>query len=220
MSGQAGYHGTPVTQNFYTNYLKAAFVDDGSTANNKLVANTSDAIYGPVVTSNIVDVYGGNMYPDQISPLANATAAFYYNTTLTKIAAVRSQTAQAKVVYFGVGLEMVQSADIRNDIIKRTYDWFMSAVGIADQGTAGTAKIGQNYPNPANDHTTINLTDINRSMTIEIRDLTGRLQMSVPVNAKTDMVTISTSNLQNGLYLMNLVDNGKSVDVKKLFIQR
>ena len=44
MSGAAGNHGTPVTQDLYTNYLKAAYIDDGNTANNKLIANTADLI--------------------------------------------------------------------------------------------------------------------------------------------------------------------------------
>ena len=83
MSGASGSHGTTETKELYTSYLKAAFIDDGSSANNKLVANTDDPIYGTTATSNIVDVYGGNMYPDQISPLDNATAVFYYNTTKT-----------------------------------------------------------------------------------------------------------------------------------------
>ena len=220
MSGQAGNHGTVVSKNFYTNYLKATYVDDGSTANNKLVANTSDAIYGAVATSNITDVYAGNMYPDQITPLQNATATFYYNTTLTKIGAVRSTKDAAKVVYFGVGLEMVQNADVRNDILKKTYDWFMVGVGMQEKGGMANATLGQNYPNPAKDETTIGLSGISRDMILEVTDITGRILFSTKVEANSDQVQISTSNLQSGIYIYRLVSEGKTIGTRKLSIHR
>jgi hypothetical protein len=220
MSGQAGNHGTPVTKNFYTNYLKATYVDDGSTANNKLVANTSDAIYGAVATSNIVDVYAGNMYPDQITPLDNATATFYYNTTMTKIGAVRSTKGQAKVTYFGVGLEMVQTADVRNDILNKTYDWFMESLGINETTLANSGRMVQNYPNPATDQTTVTFTNINTDMTLQITDMTGRVLITKPVSANADQIQVSTASLKNGMYLINLIGDGKKLDVKKLTVQR
>jgi hypothetical protein len=221
MSGQAGNHGTVVTKNFYTNYLKATYVDDGSTANNKLVANTADAIYGAVATSNITDVYAGNMYPDQITPLQNATATFYYNTTLTKIGAVRSTMNAAKVVYFGVGLEMVQNADVRNDILKKTYDWFMlDIVGMEEKTGNATATLGQNYPNPANDQTTIELSGISRDMMLEVTDITGRVLLSKKVEANSTRIQVSTSNLQPGIYMYRLVSDGKTIGTRKLSIHR
>ncbi len=218
MSGAAGNHGTPVTQDLYTNYLKATFVDDGSTANNKLVANTADPIYGSTATSTIVDVYGGNMYPDQITPLQNATAAFYYNTTLTKTCAVKSTKDQAKVIYFGVGLEMVQSTDVRNDVLKKTYDWFMEGVGITENGEKHSASLGQNFPNPANDHTTIMLSAIDRDMTLEVTDLMGRKLLNAAVKAGASQIQIATSGIQNGLYLYRLISNGKVIDTKRMEI--
>jgi hypothetical protein len=220
MSGQAGNHGTVVTKNFYTNYLKATYVDDGSTANNKLVANTADAIYGAVAISNITDVYAGNMYPDQITPLQNATATFYYNTTQTKIGAVRSTMDAAKVAYFGVGLEMVQNADVRNDIIKKTYDWFMVGVGMEEKGGIATSTLGQNHPNPAKDETTISLSGISKDMILEVTDITGRILLSTEVEANSTQVQISTSNLQSGIYIYRLVSEGKTIGTRKLSIHR
>jgi hypothetical protein len=220
MSGADGSHGTPVTQDFYTNYLKATFVGDGNSANNRLVADTGDPIFGAVATSNIVDVYGGNMYPDQITPLDNATAVFYYNTTLTKIAAIKSTQGLAKVTYFGVGLEMLQNEAIRNDLIRKTYDWFMPGVGISE--TAGThiQYLGQNFPNPANDETTIRFNSVDRDMVLQISDITGRILVSQPVKAGSDRIRLSTSSLGNGLYLYHLLRDGKVVATRKLTIQR
>ena len=41
----SGY-GTATTQNFYTNYLNASYIDDGNTANSQYTAVTTDPIYG------------------------------------------------------------------------------------------------------------------------------------------------------------------------------
>ena len=220
MSGAAGSHGTPATQDLYTNYMKAAFVDDGSTANNKLVANASDAIYGTTATSNIVDVNAGNMYPDQINPVQNATAIFYYNTTFTKICAVRSTKDQAKVVYFGVGLEMVQTAAVRNDVLKKTYDWFMQGVGMTENLNKSGASLGQNFPNPANDRTTIMVSSVDKDMTLEVSDLMGRTLLNVPVKSESSQISLSTSSLGNGLYFYRLVSSGRVIDTKRMEIMK
>ena len=189
-------------------------------ANNKFVANTADPIYGSTAISNVVDVNAGNMYPDQINPVQNATTIFYYNTTQTKVCAVKSTKGTSKVVYFGVGLEMIQALDVRNDVIKRTYDWFMEGVGIADNGKTNAARLGQNFPNPANDQTMILLSSIDRDMTIQVTDLMGRTLLNVPVKSGASQVQLSTSALQNGLYFYRLVSNGKVMDTKKMEIAK
>ncbi|MEI6173722.1 MAG: Omp28-related outer membrane protein [Bacteroidota bacterium] len=220
MSGASGSHGTTETKELYTSYLKAAFIDDGSSANNKLVANTDDPIYGTTATSNIVDVYGGNMYPDQISPLDNATAVFYYNTTKTKICAVKSTKGEAKVVYFGVGLEMVQNADVRNDVIGKTYAWFMEGVGVNEHPGNSTACLGQNFPNPACDHTTIELSSVDHPMTLEITDMVGRKLSTYQVKTGSTKMEINTASLQSGLYIYRLVSNGRMLEAKRMQIIR
>lgn len=220
MSGASGSHGTTETKELYTSYLKAAFIDDGSTANNKLVANTDDPIYGTTVTSNIVDVYGGNMYPDQISPLDNATTVFYYNTAKTKICAVKSTKGEAKVVYFGVGLEMVQNADVRNDVIGKTYAWFMEGVGLNEHPRNSTAYLGQNFPNPVSNLTTIELSSVDHPMTLEITDMVGRRLSTYQVKTGTTKIEINTASLQSGLYIYRLVSNGRMLEAKRMQIIR
>ncbi len=220
MSGAAGNHGTLITKDLYTNYLKASYIGDGNTANNKMVANSSDPVYGTVATSNVVDVYGGNMYPDQISPLQDATATFYYNTTFSKIAAVKSMKDQAKVSYFGVGLEMVQDDAVRNDIISRTYNWFMDGVGMGEKSTRASGHLGINYPNPAGDATTIQVSGIERDMVLQVTDMAGRVLGSTPVTKGSEKVQISTAALGNGLYLYRLISGQNVLDTRKMNVLR
>jgi hypothetical protein len=219
MSGQSGSHGTPATQNLYTNILKATYVDDGSSANNKLVANTTDPIYGTVVTSNIVDVYAGNMYPDQITPRDNASATFYYNTTMTKIGAIRSTTNQAKVVYFGVGFEMIQTEAVRNDILNRTYDWFMETVSTQEITASSGQILGAVIPNPADWRTTIQLNNATDGMALQVTDLAGQTISSQRIGHGMTSIKLETQQIKSGSYLLNLVNHGRSVEVKKLVIQ-
>jgi len=214
MSGAAGSHGTPEAQDLYTNYFKAHWIADGSSADNKLIAETTDEIFGDVATSNIVDVYSGNMYPDQISPLQNASATFYYNTTKTKIGAIRSMKDEAKVAYFGVGLEMVQTVAVADDIIKKAWDWFMEGVGISDRTLQESATLGQNIPNPAGGETTIRFKlPFASFITLQLYDMSGkpvRNLMEGQIPAGSHQVTLSTIGLNPGVYYYTLqTDSGK-----------
>jgi hypothetical protein len=220
MSGADGSHGTAETHDLYTNYLKAAYVADGTSTNNKLVADTTDLIFGTTASSSVVDVYNNNMYPDQITPVQNATAIFYYNTAYSKTCAVRSTKDQAKVVYFGIGLEMIGTLDVRNDVIHRTYDWFMEGVGIDDNNLKSSARLGQNFPNPANDLTTIMLAGINNDMTLDVIDLMGRTLLTVPVKTGAAHIQLSTASMQNGLYFYRLISNGRVIDTKRMQVQK
>jgi len=207
MSGASGSHGTAITQDLYTNYFKASYIADGTTTNNKFVANPADPIYGTVATSDVVDVNGGNMYPDQISPVQNATAIFYYNTAMSKIGAVKSTKNNAKIAYFGIGLEMVQTESIRNDIIKRSYDWFMEGVGINDIHKEAVI-LEQNNPNPCNNETTIqfNLPQQDR-VSLTLYDVNGRTVLNIlseQIPAGTRKVVVNTDDLKSGIYYYTL----------------
>lgn len=218
MSGQSGSHGTPVTQNFYTNFLKAAWVDDGSTANNLFIANSSDLIFGTVAQSGVVDVYGGNMYPDQINPLDNATATFYYNTAKTKTGAIRSMTGAAKVAYFGVGMEMIQNESVRNDILDKTYDWFMEGVGISDQNINNGGTITGIYPNPAKAFVSVKFSKLTSPASVSISDVYGRRLVTKTINANQNPVCLPVINLPEGMYIVTLENNGKVLSSCKLSI--
>ena len=221
MSMAAGSHNTPETEDLYTNYLKADFIDDGNTANNKFVANTADPVYGAVATSNVVDVNAGNMYPDQIAPLDNATATFYYNTTQTKIGAVKSTKGTAKVAYFGIGLEMVQTEDVRNDIIAKTYNWFMDGVGMDEQNKQENVSLNQNVPNPCSLETTISFEISARDkVVLKLYDISGK-EISTLLNteliAGTHKVTLSTGQFNAGIYYYTL-QTSKGKQTRKMVV--
>lgn len=210
MSGHDQAHGTPVTQAFYTDYLKAEFKDDGSSANNQLTANTDDDIFGAVANSSIVDVFGGNMYPDQISALAGADQAFYYNGNASKGSVVKNETDDYRCIYFGIGLEMISDVDVRNEIISLSRAWLTGdASGIEFNDAAQALMLGQNYPNPAQSYTFIPVNNANKGARLEVLDMNGRVVKSAQMNESV-LYKLNVEDLPQGLYTYRLL-NGSQV---------
>lgn len=219
MSGADGSNGTPVTRNFYTSYLNAIYVADGSSANNKLNANTSDPIFGAVAQSTITDVYGGNMYPEEINAGPGADVIFNYVTTAKK-AAIKYEAANYRSIYFGIGLEMVSNADVRNEIISLSREWLSDEmVGIEYSEAMNTLINGQNYPNPASDYTWIRVTEAAANGTIEIYSLSGKLVMQQGLG-NTILNRIDLSNLPTGMYSYRIVAGNKVSEARKLTVIR
>ncbi|MCX6247791.1 MAG: Omp28-related outer membrane protein [Bacteroidetes bacterium] len=208
MSDASGSHGTPEAKDLYTNYLQAQFIDDGSTANNKWIAKVGDSIFGTVATSNVVDVNGGNMYPDQIAPLGTATPIFYYNTALTKISGLRAMKGSAKIIYFGIGLEMIQTVAVTNDIVNRAWHWFMGYTLGINENSVKSESLSQNVPNPCNMSTSIRFTlAAPELVSLDLYDMSGRTVQSVIHGNLTEgdhQVNISTSSLNAGVYYYTL----------------
>ena len=224
MSGQSGSHGTTETQDLYTNYFEAQWIDDGSSANNKLIANVNDSVFGMVATSNVVDVFGGYMYPDQIAPLADATPIFYYNTALSKISAIRTVKNGSKIVYFGAGLEMVQTVSVANDIINRAWHWFMDfVVGTNENYPKGTVRLDQNVPNPSNEGTLISFTlPSSDRISLDLYQVNGTRFSHIldgVYPAGSSQVTISTSSLHAGVYYYTLQSSTGKLTRKMIVVK-
>ena len=211
MSDATGSNGNALTRDFYTNYLHAAFVNDGTSASNQLTAIPADTVYGQSGNSTITDVFGGNMYPDQITALSPAVPIYNYNNLSTKQAAIRYESDNYRAVYFGVGLEMLSTVAVRNQIMKLTRNYFnriYSGVGF----DAALAELsGQNYPNPANNTTVFPIRNGNDRLVLTITDLTGRILLSQPVKSGARQVEVNTSAIPDGLYIGTMLDGSNKL---------
>lgn len=210
MSGADGSNGTPVTQNFYTNYLKAGFVADGSTTNNKLNANVTDPLFGEVAQSTIIDFYGdNNMYPDEINALAGAEVIFNYVTT-AKHAAIRYESEEYRAVYFGVGFEMLSNVAVRNEIIDITRQYLTGyLVGVEYTEAVNALMTGQNYPNPASNYTFIPVSKAAQGGTLEIFNLNGQRILTQQIGSDL-LYQINLTELPSGFYTYRVV-NGRNI---------
>lgn len=218
MSGDDGSNGTPVTRDFYTNYLKAQFLNDGSSANNRLNANTADPLFGGVAQSTIVDVYGGNMYPDEINALEGADVIFRY-VVATENAAIKYQAPDYRSIYFGVGLEMLSNVDVRNEIIEITRGWLTGEfVGVEYVEAANALITGQNYPNPASDYTYIAISKEATGGVLEIYNMSGLKVLSQELNNGL-LYRINVTDLNSGVYSYSIVKNNTRSVARKLIIK-
>ncbi len=218
----SGGHGSPAQQDFYTNFLCAHFNNDGVTGDNQLIAEPTDSVFGDIATSALVNTYGGTyFFPDEINSVGIGKNIFYYNTTHTKIAGIRATNNTWKTVYIAPSLEQVGDVNVRKELIKTSHVWFGGEF-LGTPTTPGIDKIrlGQNYPNPAGNETTIMLNGIDRPMSLEITDMTGRTIKSIPVHAGMTEIVVNTSSMANGLYLYKLVAGNRVLETKRMQVVR
>ncbi len=198
-------NGTIETKAFYTNYLNADYQADGSPSNNTINSNGDDDVFGTVGTSSIVNIYGGsNMYPDEIAAIGNGQTIFYYNTGTTKSAGVKSSNGTYKTVYLGFDPSMVSNVDVRNDIIRKTYNWF--------EGIVSVEEIDNNisiYPNPASEFI---MASVPANSKIDIFDLTGKIILSEIIINKNQKVNIN--KLKPGIYIIKANTGNKIMNSK------
>ena len=219
-SQSSGGHGTPNTQSFYNNFMNANFLNDGASTDNQLVANPTDSVFGSVSNSALIPAYGTSyFFPDEIQ-LKNTSIGdeiFYYNTAHNKVSGVRATNGTWKVVYMAPAPEMIGDTTVRRDVIKIAHDWFgSSTVGVKPNNGKSLDYMSINFPNPSSNSTTIFLYNIDKNMVLEIVDMTGRVLRQSEVNSGSNMTTINTESLSNGLYLYRLVNNGNVLQTRMM----
>lgn len=205
-------NGTAVTQAYYTDYLRAEYVDDGSDANSQLTWNPDNGVFLGLDGSNIVDIHDGNIYPDQLDPINGSVGVYYYNNDPTKVGAVRSDEDGHKVVYLGIDIAMIQDENVRDEVIRITHDWFHGLItGIEFDERLSTA-FGQPYPNPASEITTIPFSDLKEDVTLQVMDINGRVVFQDNVRRGSNNYQLNVSKLSAGTYqCVMTTDNGDFV---------
>ncbi|MEZ5012782.1 MAG: T9SS type A sorting domain-containing protein [Chitinophagales bacterium] len=208
----------PEAVDFYENYLQSTFVNDAAAGATQFTAVTTDAWYGDVATSDISKPYGTTYYyPDQIEPNgAEASAIFNYNNTETKIGGVRSETADYKTVYLGIGLEMVADEAVRNAIMDATYAYFTGAMNGVDYDAYIQALLGGASPNPASTSTTIRLYNIDQDYTITVTDITGKVVAADQIHVGAESYSLDVSNMESGMYFYFLSNGTQSTKAEKI----
>ncbi len=213
-----GGHATPQTQAFYTNYLNSNWLNDGSTANTPMIANSADAIFGTTPqTAGNINYYGltngnPNYFPDELSPAGVGTPCFYFVNN-TKNAGMRATNGTYKMVYVTLGIEQMTTASVGDEILKRSYNWFHGITGTQELDKA-VLGLSQNYPNPSDNLTRIDL-NLTRDGLFRVMDLTGRVLLEQKVAKDTRQIDVTTLNLASGLYVYSIND-GTNVSTRKM----
>ncbi|MBE9466982.1 MAG: Omp28-related outer membrane protein [Bacteroidetes bacterium] len=213
-------YGTAATKAFYSNYLNAAWADDGSSSNDSLISNASDDVFGSVNNSKLLSIYGlSSMYPDELSIKNIGRAILYYDNAKTKISAVRATSGTYKTVYFGFSPSMIADTVVRKQVVKLINDWFHKKInGIEFEQAMSKLNMKQNFPNPCNDYTIIPVKNVGENSKLQIIDVTGRIVLNKFIYSQATQVQINTSDLNNGMYFYRLINNNKTIDVKQMQI--
>ena len=221
---QNGY-GTTDTRDFYTNYLQAHYYKDGANTNNLLVAQNGDAIFGNVSVSPIDPVYADQtndyMYPDVIGADANGSAVsiFNYNNNPSKVAGIRADNGTFKVVYLGIGIEMISDTAVRNEFVKLTHNWFNGIASGIEYDQAIKALMINAYPNPTQDILHLNFGTLDEDALLEIHDIAGHLVWSDNCQSGDNTLNISVADWKAGLYVLTLNGNNLRPISKLISIQ-
>jgi hypothetical protein len=185
--------GTAITQDFLANYLHASLNVTGTATNNQLNAVTTDTIFGSVPVSSILDVYNGHQTPDQVNTTGIGTSIFYYNGNPSKKAGVSSYNGTYKTVYMAVGPEMLGDTAVKKLVIKLAHNWFHGIFTDVEYVEAmNNLSLGQNYPNPGIASTKIPVNNIQKDVTLQILDQTGRVIIEQPVKKGTSIIDVNT----------------------------
>lgn len=216
-SGASGSNGTPITQAFYTNYMHATYVADGSTANSSVHFLDADAVFGTVPNSNINSVFGNNSYPEEITPIAPATAIFNYNGNVNKIGGLRVETDGYKLVYFGVGPEQMSNTAVAEQMVRLSHDWFYGIVSVPEMASGG---LGIAYPVPAQDVLNIPVGDVPHDAFVQVLDAMGRIVMQEGAGQRGSILSLDVAGLAPGLYHYRLTNSGQNTGTGSFTIAR
>jgi hypothetical protein len=143
-------------KDFYHNYLDANYVSDDSQNNN--MEGVPGSIFGGI-SFTLNNFYGGtNRYPEVIVSRSGVSISLLRYTGTSKIGALAHDNGTYQTIYMGVGLEQINSADIKIVVMDRVLNWFGVITDVEDEynGLLPTVyDLSQNYPNPFNPATLI-----------------------------------------------------------------
>jgi hypothetical protein len=124
-----------------------------------------------------------------------------------------------KIVYIGVSLEMIQDTNIRKDMIHISHDWFHGFITDVDEVNAAFSGmfLGQNYPNPADQFTTIEYNGAEAGSVLSVYDMTGHLLMETILTQTDGRLYLKTASWEQGLYFYKVV-TGESSQTKKFIV--
>lgn len=200
----------------YRNYLKASWEADGDNANQSIhTSDTSDMVYGGINSSTLSQPYVSGFYPDEIAPLENAKAVFNYNGDTTKTAGIRWD-GNYKMVYLGVGLEMISDTMVRKEIIRNTYGWFHNSISTKEFDARMSAL--QMFPNPSSDGS-VNFANLEAGIyTISVVNTTGKEVHRTSVEVNGEQAHLDLSHLPNGIYMVKARNDERTYS-EKLIIE-
>jgi thiol-disulfide isomerase/thioredoxin len=217
MSGSAGSHNSPEAADFYTNYLKAGYISDGTSADYIIYANSHDNVYDQVPDAFLIDIYDGNMYPDNVMATQGADEVFYYQSN-NHAAVVKSVSDIYKTIYFACGLEMIGQPIITNEIMKLTYQWFNGLLSEEEYDEVMKGLFaGESSPNPAHEYSHIPV-HLDEDGTLVLFNSAGQIIRHVSITKNNRELILDVSGLEPGVYFYRVTSGNRMTQTRKLVV--
>jgi hypothetical protein len=207
-------------QDFYHNYLHAAYV-----------ANSSNiflmkGVAGDPIGDGLIFVPGFRYEKslDKISRYDSYADSVIIYSNGPSVSGIRADNGTSRVVYFGFGIEQIDSRAIRDTLVARSLRWLTEnvVVGTKDnRQVPNTFSLEQNYPNPFNPSTKISYTISKPAhTTLRVYDVLGN-EIATLVNGDKHAgkyeVEFNASNLSSGVYFYKL-QSGEMVQTRKMVV--
>ena len=110
---------------------------------------------------------------------------------------------------------MIADEDVRLAIISTSHDWFYGLLSSAEYDEKIKQALGQNYPNPAHQFTTIPFTSLEKNADIFVVDINGKTVHQGKVIKGDTQYELSLDNLTSGGYFYYLsTQDGQSLPKK------
>lgn len=189
--------GNSADKSFYETYLKAEYIADIPTPNNKKVRDINNVIY------KLDDGSHGTFnsdYPDLIKTKNGSIKSFTYDGVIESngIAGVSYQTTTGGVEYLGFSIELVYDDIERENLLGYILQKYSSLLAINNNFINKNIVL---YPNPASGTLKISNPKSIQIKTIEIFNIYGQ-----KLNVTHTNKTLNIENLKNGLYFITIED--------------
>lgn len=207
-------------QDFYHNYLHAAYVADASTfflmkgVPGDVIGDGLQFIPGFIYEKSLEKISRYDSYADSILTYSTGPS----------VSAIKADNGTSRVVYLGFGLEQIDDRAIRDTLFARSVNWLTENVVVGTRHQENIQydfNLDQNYPNPFNPTTKIKYSVPSESFTtLKVYDVLGNEVASL-VNERRQAgsyeVEYNAANLASGIYFYKLQSSG-AVLVRKMVV--
>jgi len=207
---------------FYTNYLKAFYLNDGPFS----TISTAYGMSGDPISGDFTGGIGINTnYVDQINPASGAEKIFYYTYSSTDYGCGVRYNGDYQLVYLTFIYENIPNPDDRKLLLSNIFNWFGVVTGVDSSPVqkAEVFSLSQNYPNPFNPATHIGFgLPKSTEVRIEIFNILGQ-RVSVLLDTKKaagyHVIEFNAGKFASGVYFYR-IKAGDFIDVKKMVLMR
>jgi hypothetical protein len=186
-------------QNFYSDYLGAAYSSIGTVNSNPVNPVAGEPVFGNLTPTSIINgsIYGEHMTANG----ANAVPILSYSSA-SDYCAMRnhSNTNNWKVVFVGVNYTDLVSLLFKNQFLDKSIEWFDGLVSGIDGEAVHQNGIGTIYPNPSNGNVYVSTNGLTADATLEIRNITGQVVFTSVISKSAGSVSIDMSTYPAGIY--------------------